>query len=107
MPKIIKSLSVKISNHARSIYSLLLEGEDVTNGLIYTGSGWVLNLKEFLTKDDDLDVAALLKGDPGIKAIIVVEGNGLNPKTTTETAEFEEHGYAHCELEIKTEKDEN
>lgn len=102
MSKKIKNLSVKISNHAMQVFSLLLEGENVTNGLVYTGSGWVLNLKEFVTKDDDLDVFVVIKGDPGVTATIVVDGDGLNPKTTTEPVSFEAaHGYANCNLEIK------
>ncbi|RDC62879.1 hypothetical protein [Adhaeribacter pallidiroseus] len=102
MSKVIQNLNIEVSNHARNLITVLLEGRDVTNSKIFTGSKWVLKFDEFTTQDDDLDVFILMNGDPGVDASIKVSGIGLAPPETSDEKTFGPNSFAFYSKEIKT-----
>lgn len=101
MSKTIGNLKIEFSRHVRSVEALLLEGENVTATVIPSGSGWVFEVDQFITKDNDLDVAFTIKGDPGVKATITINGAGLNPAKTTTNATFKHHEYVSSDVTIQ------
>ena len=102
MSKIIKDLIIEVSIHARNLRVVFLEGRDVTNSKIFTGSKWVLQFDEFTTQDDDLDVFILMNGDPGVEVNISVTGKGLNPEKTSDQKTFGPNSFTFYSKEIQT-----
>lgn len=102
MGKIINDLTIEVSNHARNLHLVLLEGRDVTNSKIFTGSKWILKFDEFTTQDDDLDVFILINGDPGVAVNIVITGTGLSPKQISDQKIFGPNSFTFYSKEILT-----